>query len=56
LVVNLRAEADPDLLKQEVTGALESLPSLTAQLQVIAAFRPGRPNPTHRLAAPGDAP
>ena len=48
LVVNLRAEADPAQLEQEVSAALSALAN--AELQVLAAFRPGRPNPTHRVA------
>ena len=51
LLVNLRAEADPEVLKREVTEAVASLPSASgAELEVLAAFRPGRPTPTHRFA------
>jgi G3E family GTPase len=50
LVINLRAEADPDVLKAEVLAAVDTLPVLTAGVEVLAAFRPGRPTPTHRMA------
>jgi hypothetical protein len=54
LVLNLRAEADPELLRAKVLDvvrqtAINTGPA-TAELQVLAAFRPGRPTPTHRLA------
>lgn len=49
LVVNLRAEADPELLKAQVTAAIGAISSAKAELQVLAAFRPGRPTPTHRM-------
>lgn len=52
LVVNLRAEADPESLKQLLTSVLATLPHVHADVQVLAAFRPGRPNPTHRMAVP----
>lgn len=48
LMVNLRAEADPDVLKEHVLAELESLPQ-TFELRHVAAFRPGRPTPTHRV-------
>jgi hypothetical protein len=54
LMVNLRAEADPELLKREVLKALESLGPARFELEHVAAFRPGRPNPTHRIGAPPD--
>lgn len=55
LVLNLRAEADPQLLERQTAALLAELPSVRAELQTLAAFRPGRPNPTHRLAGPGAA-
>jgi hypothetical protein len=54
LVINLRAEADPDVLKAEVESAMGALPVKTAGVEVLAAFRPGRPTPTHRLAGSPD--
>jgi Ni2+-binding GTPase involved in maturation of urease and hydrogenase len=50
LMINLRAEADPELLKAELLQVIGSIPPVRAGVQVLAAFRPGRPNPTHRMA------
>ena len=54
LIVNLRAEGDPDLLRRLVTEALASLAThgaaVTASPEHVESFRPGRPTPTHRLA------
>jgi len=55
LIVNLRAEGDPEELKATTLAALErvareALVTLTAAH--IEHFRPGRPQPTHRMAAP----
>ena len=47
----LRAEIDPEYLKSEVTQAMANLGEVKAQIKEIAAFRPGRPTPTHRMAA-----
>ena len=52
LVINLCAEADPEVLKSDVTAAIRAISAAPADLQVLAAFRPGRPNPTHRMATP----
>lgn len=52
LVINLRAEADPQLLQDEVTAVMNALPGLKTDLRVLGAFRPGRPNPTHRVEQP----
>ncbi len=49
LTINLRAEADPDLLRNEVMLALFNQGAPHAELREIAAFRPGRPEPVHRL-------
>jgi Ni2+-binding GTPase involved in maturation of urease and hydrogenase len=52
LLLNLRAEGDPDILKQQVEEELSKL-ALKFGLEVIVenleAFRPGRPEPTHRM-------
>ncbi len=52
LLVNLRAEGDPELLKHQVEEELGKL-ALKFGLELIVenleAFRPGRPEPTHRL-------
>jgi hypothetical protein len=50
LTVNLRAEADPQILDQLLRDALAASLLVTAHLEQINAFRPGRPNPTHRMA------
>lgn len=52
LIVNLRAEAPPDVLGQTVRDGLravaKSFPGLRATLDRLEHFRPGRPTPTHR--------
>jgi G3E family GTPase len=56
LTINLRAEAPPELLERLLRETLASLESARAALLTCYAFRPGRPQPTHRLAnvPPGD--
>jgi Ni2+-binding GTPase involved in maturation of urease and hydrogenase len=49
LMVNLRAEADPDELKSLVMAELDALSSARFTLTNAAAFRPARPTPTHRV-------
>jgi G3E family GTPase len=49
LIINLRAEAAPELLRKIVTESLRALPGADAKLEHIEAFRPGRPTPTHRF-------
>lgn len=49
LTLNLRAEADPGLLKDIVEAAANSLPR-TAEIVKLSAFRPAAPEPQHRLA------
>ena len=45
LTINLRAEADPDMLRTVVVGLLNSAKALfTIELANIEAFRPGRPS------------
>ena len=55
LIVNLRAEASPDLLRDAVEKAVAGLagrfPGLDAKLEHLEHFRPGKPQPTHRLTA-----
>ena len=52
LIINLRAEASPDLLvatvKKAVPAVAAQFPTLRAELDHLEHFRPGRPNPTHR--------
>ena len=53
LIINLRAEASPELLRQAVEGALRALATrfagLQAVLEHVEQFRPGKPVPTHRV-------
>jgi G3E family GTPase len=52
LIVNLRAEAAPELLREQLTSALAAAfpgtAGVQAQLEHIEAFKPGQPTPTHR--------
>ena len=52
LIINLRAEADPELLAKAVEDGLASssraVPTMTATLDHEEHFRPGKPSPTHR--------
>jgi len=54
LIVNLRAEADPELLRGELSRALvEVFPgggAALAEIEHVEAFKPGQPSPTHRDA------
>jgi Ni2+-binding GTPase involved in maturation of urease and hydrogenase len=56
IVVNCRAEADPATLKNALERGLESLkkqfPEADFRLDHLEHFRPGRPQPTHRLNTP----
>ena len=53
LIINLRAEAAPDVLGVVIREALEAsenvFPSLKATLDHLEHFRPGKPSPTHRV-------
>jgi len=53
LIVNLRAEAAPDLLGTTVRQALEAVAgrfvTVTATIDHLEHFRPGKPTPTHRF-------
>lgn len=55
IIVNLRAEGDPDLLKQAVEHAVHRAvstnPGLGMQIVHSESFRPGKPQPTHRFIA-----
>src|SRR5688572_3214234 len=57
VVVNCRAEADPAMLKNALESGLTSLksrfPEANFRLEHLEHFRPGRPQPTHRLSTPG---
>jgi G3E family GTPase len=53
LILNLRAEADPELLKTTVLAALAAVSgdfSISTDVEHLEHFRPGKPTPTHRLA------
>lgn len=56
VILNLRAEAGPDALKAAVELSLAALPvqfsGLRAGLEHLEHFRPGKPQPTHRLLSP----
>jgi hypothetical protein len=55
LIVNLRAEGDPDLLQAMAhagVGQVAREMGVTAAVEHSEHFRPGRPEPTHRMAAP----
>ena len=54
LIVNLRAEADPEALRSLVQETLEAIRrdgKLTLDIEHLESFRPARPRPTHRLRA-----
>ncbi len=53
LIVNLRAEVDPDFLREAMASALREVAAtaaVSAEVEHLDAFRPGRPTPTHCLA------
>ena len=53
LILNLRAEADPELLSHRVMESLTEIAieqSVTLHVEHLERFRPGKPEPTHRLA------
>ena len=53
LIVNLRAEAAPDILgtvvREALTASAKAFPTLSATLDHLEHFRPGKPTPTHRF-------
>lgn len=57
LILNLRAEAAPDVLGTAVREALEEaaakVPGLRVTLDHLEHFRPGKPSPTHRFLDAG---
>jgi Ni2+-binding GTPase involved in maturation of urease and hydrogenase len=50
LLLNLRAETDPEFLREQVVNVVKALSDPRGEIREIAAFRPGRPTPTHRMA------
>ncbi|HRQ87314.1 MAG TPA: GTP-binding protein [Bacteroidia bacterium] len=53
LIVNLRAEAAPDVLgsavREGLAAAAAQFPGLQATVDHLEHFRPGKPTPTHRI-------
>jgi G3E family GTPase len=56
LIINLRAEAAPDALAAAVRESVRELPAvfagLSATMDHLEHFRPGKPTPTHRISEP----
>ena len=56
LILNLRAEAAPQILKDAVEASVSALsgqfPGVRPRLDHLEHFRPGKPQPTHRVLAP----
>jgi Ni2+-binding GTPase involved in maturation of urease and hydrogenase len=55
LILNLRAEGDPETLKRMTLAGLEATAErlqITVSVDHVEHFRPGRPEPTHRMAMP----
>jgi G3E family GTPase len=56
LIINLRAENAPDALAETVRASLAAIEGgstgITAKIEHIEHFRPGRPTPTHRDVEP----
>jgi hypothetical protein len=54
LIVNLRAEAAPETLevalRESLNAAAAQLSSVAFRVEHLEHFRPGKPQPTHRLA------
>lgn len=52
LILNLRAEADPEALRDAVQAAVQKVNNgelaVAAKLEHLEFFRPGKPQPTHR--------
>jgi hypothetical protein len=53
LIINLRAEAAPEVLGTAVQAALAAaagkFATLRAMIEGLEQFRPGKPTPTHRF-------
>jgi len=58
LIINCRAEAAPETLLTAVNLALAEVgaqfPGLTVKLEHSEHFRPGKPQPTHRIVSVAD--
>ncbi len=59
VIVNLRAEADPDMLNETVLEAIQKCAHIHTEvhgtLDHVEHFRPGKPEPTHRLTEAVDS-
>ncbi len=55
LIVNLRAEAAPEVLREALSKAVQQIDNngsgISAKLDHLECFRPGKPQPTHRDVA-----
>jgi G3E family GTPase len=55
LIINVRAEAAPEQLRDAVRESVETIsndvPGLSAKLDHLEYFRPGKPQPTHRFTS-----
>ena len=53
LIINLRAEAAPEVLanavKEGLEASVQAFPGMNAPLDHLEHFRPGKPMPTHRI-------
>jgi hypothetical protein len=55
LILNLRAELDPKFLDEAVRASLSALGGgLRTKIEHSEHFRPGRPQPIHRMSGPED--
>jgi len=52
LVLNLRAESDPERLKEATEQALRGLGPVRSKIEHLEHFRPARPQPVHRMSGP----
>ena len=49
LIINLRAEADPEVLRAATEKAIASLDGIRSTIEHLEHFRPARPQPLHRM-------
>jgi G3E family GTPase len=58
LIINLRAEAEPEMLgatvREAVQTAADCIPTLRTTIDHLEHFRPGKPVPTHRFESGGE--